>query len=55
MKIVGQRKTRSNKGKARKVRSAGPGPVMRNFLRRKARKSRAAAKKHKSPLEALLG
>ena len=35
MKIVGQRKTRSNKGKARK--------------------SRAGAKKHKSPLEALLG
>ena len=56
MKIMPGRKTRSNKGKARKVRSAGPGPVMRRYLAAVARKQRASKKRasKKSPLNKLL-
>ena len=56
MKIIPARKTRSNKGKARKVRAAGPGPVMRRYLATMARKERLTKKRasKKSPLAKLI-
>jgi len=56
MKIIPARKTRSNKGKARKVRAAGPGPVMRRYLATMARKERLTKKRasKKSPFAKLM-
>jgi len=56
MKIMLARKTRSNKGKARKVRAAGPGPVMRRYLATMARKAKVSKKRasKKSPFAKLM-
>ena len=55
MKIMPARKTRSNKGKARKVRAAGPGPVMRRYLATMARKAKVSKKRAaKSPFAKLM-
>jgi hypothetical protein len=55
MKIMLARKKRSNAGKSRKVRAAGPGPVMRRYLATMARKEKLSKKRAaKSPFAKLM-